>query len=129
MMKRFICIECPKGCDIAVTLENDTIIEITGNKCEKGEAYVHSEIENPMRILTSSVLAKGLALKMIPVRTSKPIPKSKLFDAMNEIKKIHVHDPVHCDEIIRRDFLDLGVNLVATRECKKNELNKGENQL
>ncbi len=117
MMKKFICIECPKGCNITVTLADNKISEITGNDCEKGEIYVRSEIENPTRVLTSSVLSKGLPLKMISVRTSKPIPKSKLFDAMNEIKKIRIHNSIYCGEVIQRNFLDLGVNLIATREC------------
>ena len=119
MTKKFICIECPKGCRMAVTLSDSGITDITGNSCEKGATYVRAEIENPMRILTSSVLGEGLALKMIPVRTENPIPKSKISDAMAEIKKIRVNHPVSCGEIIRENFLGLGVNLVATRDCKQ----------
>ena len=121
LTKKFICIECPKGCEITVTLDEDAIVEITGNGCEKGEAYVRAEITNPTRVLTSSVLAEGLEFKMIPVKTNKPISKAKLITAMREIKQLRIHDPVHCGEVIQRDFLGLGVNLIATRACKKVE--------
>lgn len=115
MIKQFTCIECPKGCLLSVAINNGIVTEVNGNKCPKGEAYARSEVENPMRILTSSVLTQGLSLKMIPVRTDMPIPKTKLFDAMNEIKKIKITQPVLVGDIIVNNFLGLGVNLVATR--------------
>ena len=119
MIKEFICIECPKGCHLSVTINDNVISEIKGNSCEKGEVYARTEIESPMRILTTSVLALGLELKMIPVRTDKPISKARLFDAMKRVKEIRVDKPVCCGNIIEGNFLDLGVNLVATRECLK----------
>ena len=115
MIKQFTCIECPKGCLLSVKIDNGTVTEVSGNKCPKGAAYARSEVENPMRILTSSVLAQCLSLKMIPVRTDRPIPKTKLFDAMNEIKKIRITQPVLVGDIIVNNFLGLGVNLVVTR--------------
>ena len=117
MIKEFICIECPKGCHLSVVINDGVISEISGNSCEKGEAYARAEIENPMRILTTSVLALGLTLKMIPVRTDKPIPKARLFDAMKKVKEMRVDKPVCCGDIIEENFLELGVNLIATREC------------
>ncbi len=116
MIKQFTCIECPKGCLLSVTVDNGTVTNVSGNSCPKGEAYAKSEIENPVRILTSSVLAQGLSLKMIPVKTDKPIPKTKLFEAMSEIRKIIITQPVLHGAIIVKNFLGLGVNLVATRE-------------
>ncbi|MDD3374740.1 MAG: DUF1667 domain-containing protein [Candidatus Omnitrophica bacterium] len=122
MIKKFICIECPKGCEVIVTTnDHSEIMTLAGNNCEKGEVYVRAEIENPTRVLTSSVLAKGLSLKMIPVKTSKPIPKSRIFDAMNEIKRIRVTTPIRCGDVVCRDFLGLGVNLVVTRGCPRND--------
>ncbi len=91
-------------------------IKITGSKCPKGEEYAVSEIENPQRILTSSVLAEGLALKTVPIKTDKPIPKKDLLRAMEEIKKIRLRKTVAVGDIVIKDLLGLGVNLVATRE-------------
>ncbi len=118
MTKKLTCIECPEGCKLTVDIENFKMIKIARNKCPKGEAYATHEIENPARILTSSVLSQGLGLKMIPVRTDKPISKSRIFDAMNEAKKIRVTMPLKSGDIIVKNFLGLGVNLIATRKAE-----------
>lgn len=117
MIKRLTCIECPKGCVLSVEAENCRVVKITGSECPKGEKYAVSEIENPTRILTSTVLAEGLPLKMIPVRTDRPIPKSDIPKAMREIKKIRVKQFLRMGDIVIRDFLGIGVNLIATRDC------------
>ena len=115
MIKKVTCIECPKGCVLSVDVENCRVVKIVDSECPKGEKYAVSEIENPTRILTSTVLAEGAPLKMIPVRTDRPIPKSDMSKAMGEIKKIRVKQSLHIGDIIVRDFLGLGVNLIATR--------------
>jgi CxxC motif-containing protein len=115
-MKKMVCIECPQGC--VLTVDTDTKpIGITGNKCPKGIKYAIFEIESPERLLTSSVLTEGLVLKMVPVRTDKPIPKKDLFRAMEEIKKIRLKKTVTVGDIVIKDLLGLGINLVATRDC------------
>lgn len=117
MIKSLTCIECPKGCKITVDFDGDKIDSIKGFQCKKGEAYAREEIIDPKRILTSSVLTEGLGLKMLPVRTNKPIPKSKLMDAMGEIKKIRVSKPVNVGNVVCKDFLSAGIDLVATRNA------------
>ena len=115
MTKTITCIECPVGCSLSVDIENCKVVKVTDNKCPKGEPYAISEIENPMRILTASVLAEGMCLKMIPVRTDKPIPKHLIFKAMDKIRGIKLTSPVSAGDLVMADFLGLGVNLVATR--------------
>ncbi len=113
--KKMICIECPVGCMLSVDIENCRAVKVEGNKCPKGEKYGISEVENPMRILTSAVLACGLEMKMVPVRTDKPIPKNKLIEAMAEIKNIRLDRSIEAGSIVKENFLGLGVNLIATR--------------
>jgi len=103
---------------LSVDIENCRVVKVVGNKCPKGEKYAVTEVESPVRILTSSVLAEGLAMKMIPVRTDKPIPKHKLIEAMAEIKKIRIRKEVAIGETIMNNFLGLGVDLIATRNTK-----------
>lgn len=118
MTKQMICIQCPKGCRMEVAIENGKAVEIKGNACPRGAAYAKQEIESPMRTLTTAVITKGLEMKMLPVRTSGPIPKSKLFEAMDAIKNIIVSGPVHMGDVVVNNFLNLNVNLVATRSLK-----------
>lgn len=116
MIKNLTCIECPKGCRLTVDVENSKVVKVSGNECPKGEGYAVFEIENPSRILTSTVSGQGLGLKMIPVRTDNPIPKSRVFDAMEEIKRIKVKRHLNAGDVIIKDLLNLGVNLIATRK-------------
>jgi len=118
MIKKLTCIECPKSCILSAEVESGKIVKVTGNLCPKGITYAKSEIENPMRILTSTVPAKGLSLKMVPVRTDRPIPKSNLLVAMQEMRKLRISKPVDIGEVIVPNFLGLGVNLIAAREVR-----------
>jgi len=115
-MQKLTCIECPKGCTLSVMIDAGKVVGVTGNLCPKGYTYAVSEIENPVRILTSVVATKDLSLKMVPVRTDCPIPKGAIFLVMQEIKKIKIKKPVHLGDIIVENCLGLGANLVATRE-------------
>lgn len=92
------------------------MVKVTGNLCPKGYTYAISEIENPVRILTSVVATKGLSLKMVPVKTDRPIPKGAIFLMMQEIKKIQIEKPVHLGDIIVENCSGSGANLIATRE-------------
>lgn len=118
MIRKMICIECPRSCALTVDIENCRIFKVEGNKCPKGAEYARSEVENPVRILTGTVLTQGLALKMVPVRTDQPIPKTKIFEAAAEFKKIKVTKPLHTRDIIVANFMGLGVNLIATRDSE-----------
>ncbi len=115
MNKQIICIECPQGCALAMEIEGGKLISAGGNKCPKGLVYARAEAENPQRIFTSTVLCLGLELKMLPVRTNQPIPRGKVFEAGVEVKKIRVDRPVSVGEAVVKNFLNLGVDLIATR--------------
>jgi len=120
MIKTLTCIECPKGCRL--TVETDAqghVIKVAGNQCEKGAAYGRNEAEHPVRILTSTVLTQGLPLKMLSVRTSAPIPRERIPEAMAAIKKIRVTQPVKIGQSVCDHFLGLDVQLVATRDLEK----------
>jgi CxxC motif-containing protein len=118
MIRELTCIECPKGCRLTVeTDDKGAVTSVTGNSCPKGEAYGRSEVEHPVRMLSSTVTAEGLSIPMLPVRTSVAIPKNKLVEAMAAIQKITVSAPVAAGDTIVKNFLNLGVDLIATREA------------
>jgi len=121
MEKKIItCIECPQGCRLELDIEGGRVIKISGNKCNKGERYGKQEIENPLRTFTSTILCIGLDLKLLPVKTSSPIPKDKIVEAAKEVKKIKIEKPVSAGDIVKENFLGLGVALLATRSAVKN---------
>ncbi len=73
------CVICPKGCEINVEFEGEVILSISGNACPQGEEYAKEEIVSPMRILPTTVVVKGGILPLVPVKTSKPIPRDLIL--------------------------------------------------
>jgi len=110
------CIECPTGCALTVLVEDGKAVSVEGFGCRRGRDYAIAEVECPVRVLTTTVVAKGLSVRMVPVRTSSPIPRERLMDAMAEIRKARVQRPVRVGDIVLADVLGLGVDVVATRE-------------
>ncbi|MBN1794783.1 MAG: DUF1667 domain-containing protein [Candidatus Omnitrophica bacterium] len=121
MIKKLICIECPKGCVLSVETEEGKVIAVSGNECPKGARYATSEIENPLRVLTTTVLARGLCVKMVPVKTDRPIPKDSLSEAMTAIKRIRLQKSVRVGEVVLEDLLGLGIRVIATRDVLSEE--------
>ena len=37
--KNIICVTCPRGCPIAVTLEDGIVTAVSGNACKRGHEY------------------------------------------------------------------------------------------
>lgn len=117
--KEFICIVCPIGCTVEAEFEGKEILKIIGNKCIKGKEFVTYELLEPKRVLTTTVKVKEGEIKLLPVKTDGVIPKEILFDAMKEIRKIEVLAPIQMNDIIVKNFLNTGVNLIATRSVKE----------
>ena len=53
--REMICINCPMGCPLTVTQDDDGKITVTGNTCKRGEAYGITEMTAPKRVVTSIV--------------------------------------------------------------------------
>lgn len=114
-MKEFICIVCPRGCHLKV----DDNMNVTGNTCPRGKVYALNEITNPTRMITSTVAIESSELKRLPVMTSNPIPKGKIFDVMEEINKVRIKAPVKIGDVIIKNVLGLESDIIATRNILK----------
>ena len=112
-MTELICIVCPKGCHLQVDETNG--FAVTGNSCEKGEAYGKAELMHPTRTLTTTVKVLGGELPRCPVRTASPIPKDKMFEAMSVIDRLAVAAPVQRGQVLIENVLGTGADLIATR--------------
>lgn len=114
-MKELICIVCPKGCHLKI----DENMNVTGNGCIRGVKYGVDELINPTRMVTSTVLINNGVISRLPVVTSMPIPKDKIREVMEIINKIQVEAPIYVGDIVYENILDLGVNIVSTRDILK----------
>lgn len=117
MRKQFTCINCPLGCQVVVTMDdNNNIQKIEGNNCKKGEQYVRDEIKDPKRMVTSTVRISGSNIYSVPVKTETAIPKGLIFACMEEINKAEIKTPVHIGDVVIANVLDTGVDVIATDE-------------
>ena len=114
-VKNLICINCPLGCPLTVTLDNGEVVKVEGNTCPRGEAYAKKELTNPTRIVTSTVKVKGGRLAMASVKTANDIPKGKIFDCVKAIQDIELEAPVAIGQVVLADVCGTGVDIVATK--------------
>lgn len=113
MKKEYICIVCPKGCHIVVDGEN-----ISGYTCLRGLNYVKQESIDPRRILTTTVKVNDKNIRVCPVKSSDTLPKDKLFASMEEINKISVNLPIKLHQVVIKNILNTGVDIITTKEIK-----------
>lgn len=116
-MKELVCIVCPKGCRLHVDDENG--YTVTGNNCPRGAEYGKNELQNPTRVLTSSVGISGALHSRCPVKTDRPIAKGKLFDAMAEVSRVRLQAPVAVGDIVIENIAGTGANLVSAKTMGK----------
>ena len=115
-VRELICIGCPLGCPVTVTMDNGEVVEVKGNTCKRGDVYARKEVTNPTRIVTSTVKVKGGSLAMVSVKTKNDIPKEKICDCVRALKGVEVQAPVHIGDVIMTDVAGTGVDIVATKE-------------
>lgn len=116
--RHFTCITCPIGCEIDVELEDGAVVSMEGNKCDKAEDFVRQEVEEPMRVLTTTVRIKGAKWAMLPVRTDKPVPKRLLFDVMRQLAGIELQAPIQVSDVIANDVAGTGADVIASRSVE-----------
>ena len=113
--REFICINCPLGCGLTVTIKDGEVEKVQGNTCPKGEAYGKKEVTNPTRIVTSTVRVTGGALPVVSVKTASDIPKEKIMDCARVLKEIEVQAPVSIGDVVLEDVCGTGVPMIATK--------------
>lgn len=110
-----ICITCPIGCHLEVTKTSESGWLVEGNECKRGQIYAKKELTAPTRILTSTVKVEGSANRLLPVKTKGAIPKEKILEAMEVINKTTVKTPVMTGDVVVKNILDEGIDVVATK--------------
>lgn len=121
--RQLICICCPVGCLITVDKKKDKSLDITGNNCQKGEAYARSEMTAPTRTVTSIICVKGGSGKVVPVKTAAEIPKEKIEICMREIQAAYVAAPVKVGDVLIENVADTGISVIATGNMAAGEEN------
>ena len=86
--RRFTCIICPTCCE----LETDGS-DVNGARCPKGEAFALQEMVMPLRVITTTMRCETAeGVRMIPVKTTSPVPMERIFEIMKAIKALQQTD-------------------------------------
>ena len=110
-----ICVVCPAGCQIQVTVEGGELVEMAGQACKRGEAFAREEIGAPKRMLTTTVRVMGGVLPLVPVRSSAPLPKGLLLQVAALLRELNLPAPVVTQQVVAANVLGTGVDMVASR--------------
>ncbi len=113
MKKTVTCTVCPNGCEIEVNYTTREDAVLTGYICKRGISYALDECFEPTRTFTSSVKITGTDRRMLPVRTTAPIPKALLMKAADELKTITLTVPVKCGDVIVENFVGTDAKLIS----------------
>ena len=118
MERELVCIVCPNGCHMTIN-DADGEITVSGNRCKRGESFAREELTCPMRTISSTVRTAFAEVPVLPVRVSKEIPKSAIFDVMREINSVYLTEPVGRGEVIIPNVLSLGTDVIAASNILK----------
>ena len=111
--RKLTCIVCPKGCELLVELDdNGAVSNISGHTCKRGEGYAFSECTAPVRTVTSTVRCKDGSV--VPVKTSCPIPKDKVFDVMRMINTYVAENTLSVGDVLIKGVLGTDADVIAT---------------
>lgn len=118
MKHELTCIVCPRGCRIQVW-EEEGVYRCEGNQCVRGEVYAIQEVTEPRRMFTSTVQLTGSQLKRCPVVSSSAIKKTDIFRIVDLLENVVLEAPVALNQVILKNILDSGIDIIASRSIKK----------
>jgi CxxC motif-containing protein len=112
-----VCVQCPMGCKLKIIMdEENKISDISGYTCERGKQYAVQEITDPKRIIPSSIKVVNGELPLVSVKTDRPVSKKLISEIMIIIKKSSVTAPVKVGQVLVKNILGTGADIVATRQ-------------
>ncbi|MBU5593401.1 DUF1667 domain-containing protein [Clostridium sp. MSJ-4] len=119
MIDKILCEECPKRCVLDIYKYEDEI-EIKGNQCEVGIEYGIKRMRDNKRIFTTLVRMKGSSKHtVVPVKSSAPIDKSLWIECSKALSRLHVGPPISIGDIICKNILNTGVDIVCNINVKR----------
>lgn len=123
-MRNITCTVCPMGCSLVVS-KVDGEYKVEGNTCKRGAKYGVEEVTNPRRVITTTVKLNGGYLNLLPVKTNDSVPKELMFEIMKLLDRVEVNTPVSVGDVIIKDVLGTGVDVVSAKSMESLNLNDG----
>ena len=113
-VRELICINCPMGCPLTVTLENGEVVSVSGNACKRGDTYARQECVAPLRMVTAVAPVQDREMP-VSLKTRTPIPKKLIDDCMRAIMEKPFDAPIAAGDVLIPDVCGTGVDVIATK--------------
>ena len=112
------CIVCPRGCQLTVTMKGKEVENVEGFGCIRGKAYAQEEMVAPKRMITLAIPVKNGQLPVLPVVSKEGLPKEKIMECAEFLRNFSVTAPITEGQVVVRNILDLGVDIIAARDIQ-----------
>ena len=119
-ISEIICVTCPKGCTLRVRHEGKEVLEVLDG-CKRGEEYAICELQDPRRMVASTVRVEGGLHPLVPVYTRKAFPKHLIPDLARALRQVKVPAPVKINQVVLPDALGTGIDVIASRDMPVRE--------
>jgi CxxC motif-containing protein len=96
-------------------VDGKTVLQVDGETCKQGVDYAEREISDPRRMIATTVKVKNGFHPLVPVYSSEPVPKPMIRQVLEEIRKVEVAAPVNQGQVIIKNVLGTGANIIASR--------------
>ena len=119
--REITCILCPNACQLGAHFDRGKrkILDLENCRCKRGDKYAEEEIFNPKRSVMTVVPIESNLWKVTSVLTAEPVPKDKIFDVYNEIKKVRLKAPVERGDVLISNVCDTGIDVIITRTVRE----------
>ena len=118
-LRELICIGCPMGCAMTVTVESGAVVSVDGNTCKRGGEYAHREVIAPTRMLTTTLPVSNGERPTVPVKTNGEVPKPMLLDCARALSTIKLSAPIRAGEVVVSNLLGPGIDVIAVKNIDR----------
>ena len=116
MTKQMVCVVCPTGCRLTAASLPGGGVEVTGNRCPRGESHGREELLGSKRTVTAVVRAGS---GRVPVKTDRPLPFELINPLLRDLYRRRAELPVRRGDVFMENVFGTGVNVVYTRTVER----------
>jgi CxxC motif-containing protein len=82
--------------------------------------YGKEKIIDSKEVLTTLVRVKSVgAVRVVPVKSTAPIDRSLWLECSKALSRVYVGVPIRIGDIVCKNILNTGVDIVCTRNTEK----------
>jgi len=120
-INEIICVTCPKGCTLRVKHKSNEVLEVLDGGCKRGEDYAICELQDPRRMVVSTVKVKDGLHPLVPVYTCKSFSKPLISQLAQRLRDVEIQAPVKINQVVLENALGTGIDIIASRDMPKVE--------